>query len=58
MGKDLNVDLNASPPPQLMDSQRAHSVDFNLLLETEKKKARGRTERSKEISLMHFTLEK
>jgi hypothetical protein len=57
MGKDLNIDLNASPPP-MMDSQRAHSVDFNLLLETEKKKARGRVDRSKEISLMHFTLEK
>jgi len=41
-----------------MDSQRAHSVDFNMLMESEKKKARGKTERSKEISLMHFTLEK
>lgn len=58
MGKDLNVDLNASPPPQIMDNQRAHSVDFQSLLDTERKKAKGRIDRSKEISLMHFTLEK
>ena len=57
MGKDLNIDLNASPPT-MMDNQRAHSVDFNMLLETEKKKARSKIDRSKEISLMHFTLEK